>query len=161
MGQVNFRTTDEVQAAWAKVKDSTDLKNDELFAEMVKAYGESRAAQMGDYAGKLGEIRETLSTAVSQMVAVLGQDEARRKASVLAVEAERDDAVRRAERLSEELEEARAALKAVEAERDVLRARADEADRLEGLSGELAAMRDALAKAMSSGVNDRSAGGAL
>lgn len=143
MGQVNFRTTDEVQERWTALKSEVDLKNDELFAAMLSAYEESRGVKAGGHAAELAEIQETLTTAVSQMVALLGKDEARRKASVLAIEAERDELAQKLATEREHVEELQHKLADAEQERDELRARAQESDRI----AELAAKIEALTKA--------------
>lgn len=145
MGQVNFRTTDEVQEQWNELKSEVNLKNDELFAAMLASFSESRSVQAGGHAAELSEIQETLTTAVSQMVALLGRDEARRKASVMAVESERDELMQKLAAERERVEELQRQLAEVESERDELAKRAGEADRL----ADLAAKIDALAQAKS------------
>lgn len=145
MGQVNFRTTDDVQERWTALKSEVDLKNDDLFAAMLSAYEESRGVKAGGHAAELAEIQETLTTAVSQMVALLGKDEARRKASVMSIEAERVELAQKLAAERERTEELQRKLADAEQELDELRARAEESDRIADLAAKIDAL--ALAKA--------------
>ena len=145
MGQVNFRTSDEVQERWTELKDKVDLKNDELFAAMLSAYEESRGMAAGNHASELAEIQETLTTAVSQMVALLGKDEARRKASILAAETERDALARKLAAETKRADELQRKLDKMTSEHDELAAKAAQTNAVADLIDEVSNLKQTMA----------------
>ncbi len=144
MGQVNFRTSDEVQERWTELKDKVDLKNDELFAAMLSAYEESRGMAAGNHASELAEIQETLTTAVSQMVALLGKDEARRKASILAAETERDALARKLAAETKRADELQRKLDKMTSEHDELAAKAAQTNAVADLIDEVSNLKQTM-----------------
>ena len=144
MGQVNFRTSDEVQERWTELKDKVDLKNDELFASMLSAYEESRGMAAGNHASELAEIQETLTTAVSQMVALLGKDEARRKASILAAETERDALARKLAAETKRADELQRKLDKMTSEHDELAAKAAQTNAVADLIDEVSNLKQTM-----------------
>lgn len=144
MGQVNFRTSDEVQERWTELKDKVDLKNDELFAAMLSAYEESRGMAAGNHASELAEIQETLTTAVSQMVALLGKDEARRKASILAAETERDALARKLAAETKRADELQRKLDKMTSEHDELAAKAAQTNAVANLIDEVSNLKQTM-----------------
>lgn len=144
MGQVNFRTNDEVQERWTELKDKVDLKNDELFAAMLSAYEESRGMAAGNHASELAEIQETLTTAVSQMVALLGKDEARRKASILAAETERDALARKLAAETKRADELQRKLDKMTSEHDELAAKAAQTNAVADLIDEVSNLKQTM-----------------
>ena len=144
MGQVNFRTSDEVQERWTELKDKVDLKNDELFAAMLSAYEESRGMASGNHASELAEIQETLTTAVSQMVALLGKDEARRKASILAAETERDALARKLAAETKRADELQRKLDKMTSEHDELAAKAAQTNAVADLIDEVSNLKQTM-----------------
>lgn len=144
MGQVNFRTSDEVQERWTELKDKVDLKNDELFAAMLSSYEESRGMAAGNHASELAEIQETLTTAVSQMVALLGKDEARRKASILAAETERDALARKLAAETKRADELQRKLDKMTSEHDELAAKAAQTNAVADLIDEVSNLKQTM-----------------
>lgn len=144
MGQVNFRTSDEVQERWTELKDKVDLKNDELFAAMLSAYEESRGMAAGNHASELAEIQETLTTAVSQMVALLGKDEARRKASILAAETERNALARKLAAETKRADELQRKLDKMTSEHDELAAKAAQTNAVADLIDEVSNLKQTM-----------------
>ena len=144
MGQVNFRTSDEVQERWTELKDKVDLKNDELFAAMLSAYEESRGMAAGNHASELAEIQETLTAAVSQMVALLGKDEARRKASILAAETERDALARKLAAETKRADELQRKLDKMTSEHDELAAKAAQTNAVADLIDEVSNLKQTM-----------------
>ena len=144
MGQVNFRTSDEVQERWTELKDKVDLKNDELFAAMLSAYEESRGMAAGNHASELAEIQETLTTAVSQMVALLGKDEARCKASILAAETERDALARKLAAETKRADELQRKLDKMTSEHDELAAKAAQTNAVADLIDEVSNLKQTM-----------------
>ena len=144
MGQVNFRTSDEVQERWTELKDKVDLKNDELFAAMLSAYEESRGMAAGNHASELAEIQETLTTSVSQMVALLGKDEARRKASILAAETERDALARKLAAETKRADELQRKLDKMTSEHDELAAKAAQTNAVADLIDEVSNLKQTM-----------------
>ena len=144
MGQVNFRTSDEVQERWTELKDKVDLKNDELFAAMLSAYEESRGMAAGNPASERAEIQETLTTAVSQRVARLGKDEARRKASILAAETERDALARKLAAETKRADELQRKLDKMTSEHDELAAKAAQTNAVADLIDEVSNLKQTM-----------------